>query len=198
MKVRSLSLFAAAMLVAACSSPPPADQAPLVQQVFDGFKDQIALGHAQQALDYLDQPTLDYLQAAATREPSPTEPEVDQLIRRALLKLSPAGIGPGFALAQPLQRLLDLGLIRPGDLATLTLGPVSIDSTGRTAHAEALWVGAPTTLQVIFLRNDSGAWKIDLLNLLTYASSALTMDRTLKRETEDQQIDRLVRAVPNL
>jgi hypothetical protein len=199
MRACSLSLFVAALVlgVAGCSSAPPSDQAPLVRQAFDGFKDQVALGHAREALDYLDQPTRDYLQSAATRDPSGSGPEVDLVIRRAVQKLTPGGVGPDFDLAQPVQRLLDLGLVRPGDLAQLTLGPVHVDPPGRTAQAEAIWTGAPTTLQIHFQRDDSGSWKIDLLNLLPYASSALTMDRALKRETQDQQLDRLIGALPN-
>jgi hypothetical protein len=199
MRVRSRFLVVVLLAagVAACSAPPQGDQVPLVQQAFEGFKDQIALEHAHGALAYLDQPTRAYLEGVALREPSVTDPEIDQLIHRAAVKLTPQGMGPGFSVEQPLQRLLDKGLISPSDLAVLTIGPVAVDATGQHAHAEALWLGHPTTLPVLFNRVETGEWKINLLNLLTYASAALTMDRTLKRETEDQQLDRLVRIVPN-
>ena len=201
MMVRTPFISAVLVLAAAlggCSPPaPPSEQAPLVQQAFEGFKDQVALAHAPETLAYLDRPTRDYLRQAVTRAPAPSDSAVDLLIRRAAQKLSPEGIGPDFNLEVPLQKLMNQAGIRPADLGALALGPVSVDATGRNAHAEALWAGTPTTLQVIFVRDESGAWKIDLLNLLTYASTAMTMDRTLKRETEDQQIDRLLRAVPS-
>jgi len=200
MMVRPLFLpavFALVAVLAGCSPPPPpSEQAPLVQQAFDGFKDQVVLAHAGQALAYLDQPTLDYLRHAAVTPPDPTESAVDLLIRRAAEKLSPGGVGAGFKLEEPVQKLMDHVGLRPSDRVPLTLGPVSVDATGNGAHAEALWGGRPTTLQIIFARDSSGAWKIDLLNLLNYATTAMTMDRTLKGETEDQQIERLLRAVP--
>jgi hypothetical protein len=199
MSVRPILLLVAitlAALSAGCSHPAPAEEQAQVRQAFDGFKDQVALAHAQPALAYLDRATLDYLQAAATRPPSDTEPATDLLLRRAAEKLTPSTIDAGFNLATPLQRLLDQGVVQPRDLDPITLGPVSLDSSGQTAQGEVFWSGKGTTLQLVFKREDSG-WKIDLLNLLPYASSALAMDRAIKRETEDEQIARLVRALPN-
>lgn len=192
-----LVVFALAASLGGCSPPrPPSEQVPAVEQAFEGFKDQVSLSHAGQALAYLDQPTQDYLRSAVTRAPGPSDTAVDLLIRRAVAKISPGDTDPNFSLEVPLQKLMDKVSIRPADLAALSIGPVAVDATGNGAHAEALWAGTPTTLQVIFVRDSTGAWKIDLLNLLTYASTAMTMDRTLKRETEDQQIERLLRAVP--
>jgi hypothetical protein len=199
MIVRPFILLAAATLavaLAGCSRPAPAQEQAEVKQTFDGFKDQVSLDHAGPALAYLDRATLDYLQAAATRPPSETEPATDLLIRRAMEKLTPGGIGPGFTLAVPVQRLLDQGVLQPRDLEPLTIGPVTLGSDGETAQAEALWQGGGTTLQLTF-RREAGGWKIDLLNLLPYAGSALSMDRAIKRETEDEQIARLVGALPN-
>ena len=199
MSVRPFLLFAAVALVAAltgCSHPAPAEEQAQVQQAFDGFKDQIALDHARAALDCLDRATLAYIQSAATRPPSSDEPATDLLIRRALEKFEQGPITPDIDLADPLQRLLDQGILRPGDLDPLTLGPVTLDNDGRAARAEALWHGKPTTLPIVFRREDN-RWKIDLLNLLPFAASALVMDRAIKRETEDEQIARLVGALPN-
>lgn len=199
MSVRPLFLLATAALAAlavGCSHPAPAEEQAQVRQAFEGFKDQVALEHAGPALAYLDRPTLDYLQAAVTRPPSETEPATDLLLRRAAEALSPGGSGPGFDLTVPLQRLLSGGVLQPRDLDPVTLGPVSLDADGQTARAEVVWTGKGTTLQLLFRREGSG-WKIDLLNLLPYASSALAMDRAIKRETEDEQIARLVGAIPH-
>jgi hypothetical protein len=183
--------------LAGCSPPPPpVNQAPLVEQAFEGFRDEIGLGRAQEALDYLDQPTRDYLDGVVSKPPSSSEPEVSRLIRGAAEKIAPGSTGPDASIAKPLQALMSQGILGPRDLAALTLGPVFIDSTGRKAHAEVLWLGSPTTLQVLFYLNEAGVWKIDLLNLLPYATKALATDQTLKRETEDQEIERLLRAVP--
>ncbi len=199
MNVRLLflcALAAGAVALGGCSQPTPVEEQAQVKQAFDGLKDQVALGHAGLALAYLDRATLDYLQAAATRPPSSTEPTADLLIRRAAEKLTPGGVGPGFTLAAPLQRLLDQGVLNPRDLEPLTLGAVSVEASGERAQAEAFWHGDGTTLQIHFQHEDGG-WKIDLLNLLPYASSALTMDRAIKRETEDEQVARLISALPN-
>ena len=111
-------------------------------------------------------------------------------------KFTPDPIGPDLNLATPLQRLMGGGVLQPRDLDPLTLGPVTVDPSGQTAQAEAIWAGHGTTLQLTFRREDD-RWKIDLLNLLPYAASALTMDRAIKRETEEEQIARLIRALPN-
>jgi len=167
-----------------------------VQQAFDGFKDSLALAHAHEALNYLDQPTRDYLQQIATKAPDPADPELVILIRRAVAKLTPGGIQPGFTIEKPLQRVLNAGWVTPADLGGLTIGPATLAADGTHAQAEALWEGAPSTFQLQFVR-ESGAWKIDLFNLLPIADSALTMDRTVKNQTEAQQLERLVDAVPN-
>ena len=197
MNVRFLTLPVAVLVacLAGCARPAPADVQAEVRKTFDSFKDEIALGHAQTALGFLDRETLEYFKTAAARPPSPTEPATDLLVRRAFEKYTPGGIGPDFTLGPPLQRLFDKGILRPGDLDPLTLGPVTADPNGATAQGEAIWDGRSTTLQVTFRRED-GVWKIDLLNLLPYAASALTMDRTIKRETQDEQVARLVGALP--
>jgi hypothetical protein len=201
MIVRLFSFFiASAALVAlgGCSPPPPTaeQQMQQVAQAFDGFKDSLALAHAHEVLNHIDKASLDYLQQVATRPPDPADPELVQLLRRSMAKLTPGGIQPGFTLETPLQRVLNAGWVTPADLGGITLGPVILGADGTGAHAEALWQGAPTTFQVLFIR-ESDAWKIDLFNLLPYAQAALGADRAVKNETEAQQLDRLVGQVPS-
>ena len=189
MTVRSYSFLIAftalALTLGGCSAPPPTteEQKQQVQQAFDGFKDSLALAHAHEALNYVDQPSRDYLQQIATKAPDPADSELVILIRRAVAKLTPGGIQPGFTIETPLQRVLNAGWVTPADLGDLTIGPVTLVTDGAHAQAEALWQGTPSTFQVQFVR-ESDAWKIDLFNVLPIAQSALTMDRTVKNQTE--------------
>jgi hypothetical protein len=202
MMVRPFSLFLALAILAivpgGCAPPPPSadQQTQQVQQGFDGFKDALALAHAPQVLNFVDKPSRDYLQALATHAPDPADAELVQLIQRSVVKLTPGGIQPGFTIEKPLQRVLDAGWITPADLGAITIGPVTLAPDGAHAHAEVFWQGTATTFQAIFVR-EGDAWKIDLLNLLPYAQTALAMDRTVKGETEAQQLDRLVGEVPS-
>ena len=198
MTVRSLFwvgwLAVLAGVVACHSAADSTDQKP-VRQVFTTFEDALGSGHARLALDQLDQPTRDYLQAAVTTPADPAAPdeEVRELIRQTVAKLTPGGIQPGFQLETPLQRVLDAGWINAHVLQEIDLGPVTIQ--GDQARAEVIWQGEPSTLQLAFVR-ESGVWKIDLLQLVNYGELALRMDRTVKGETEAQQIARLVAQVP--
>jgi hypothetical protein len=202
MTVRSFSLLIAFTALAAtlggCSAPPPTadEQKQQVRQAFDGFKDSLALAHAHEALSYIDRPSRDYLQQIATKAPDPADTELVILIRRAVAKLTPGGIQPGFTIETPLQAVLNAGWVTPADLGELTLGPVTLGADGTHAQAEALWLGTPSTFQVQFVR-ESDSWKIDLFNVLPIAQSALGMDRAVKNQTEAQQLDRLVGEVPN-
>jgi hypothetical protein len=181
--------------LAGCAPPSNPDAAQRVRDAFTAFKSALGAGHAQEALDSLDESSRDYLQLAVTNPTAPATPdeEVHELVRQSVAKLTPGGIQPGFSLETPLQRVLNAGWIDPNALDELDLGPVTVE--GGQAHAEVMWRGEPTTLQLAFVR-ESGAWKIDLLRLVTYAEMALNMDRSVKGETEPQQIARLVAQVP--
>lgn len=204
MKVRTLSLAVrlAGLMAMACLSAchpaaPDRNEQDAVRQSFEAFKAALAARQAQQAIGVLDQPTRDYLQASVTSplDPSAPDEEVRELVRQAAAKLTPGGIRPGFKLETPLQRVLNAGWINAQDIGQLGLGPVTVE--GGQAHAEVMWQDQPTTLELVFVR-ESGEWKIDLLKLVSYANLALRMDRTVKGQTETEQVARLVAQVPAL
>jgi len=203
MTVRSVSFAGrlagvlALVCLAACKPATDQDKAQQVRDAFGAFKDAFGARQAKRALDCLDQPSRHYLQSAATTPEISTAPdaEVRELVRQTVVKLTPGGVGPDFSLETPLQRVLDAGWINAQDLQGLDLGPVTFQ--GDQARAEVIWQGTPTTLNLFFVR-ESGVWKVDLLQLVSYAVIALRMDRTVKGQTESQQIARLVAQVPAL
>ena len=191
-----LGLLLLASCLSACAPAVPNDQEQQAQirEVFASFKADLFSGHAKQALAYLDRDSLNYFQTAATKSPAPgaKDAQIQYLLHRVLEKITPGGIKPGFTLDVPVQRILDAGWLTTRDLDHIELGPVKI--TGGQAQTEILWEGSHTTFQLFFLRQDG--WKIDIITMLPYAELALQSDRAIRRETDAQQLDRLVSQVP--
>jgi hypothetical protein len=180
-----------------CSHESRTDQTEEVQvkAAFAQFKSAVFGAHAAIALRYVDQASRDYLQDAAQGSPDPSAPdaEVKALLHQGILKLTPGGMGPGFTIATPLQRILDQGWMNTHALDSIALGPVTV--TGEKARAEALWQGTHTTYELTFVK-EQGAWKVDLLGVLPYVEVGLRMGRALRNETEAHQVDRLVSLLP--
>jgi hypothetical protein len=89
--------------------------------------------------------------------------------------------------------MLDRSMMNTHAIDSLELGPVTVE--GGRAHAEVLWQDSHTTYQLVLVK-EGNDWKIDLLGILPYAELGLRLERTLKNETEPQQLDRLVSLVP--
>jgi hypothetical protein len=169
-----LVLAAGILLSCAPASLDEQDQKKQVKTVFADFKHAIFAAHAAEALRHVDA-------------------EIRQLVRQAVLKMAPGASGPHLNLENSLQRILDQGWMNTHALDSIALGPVTLSGGG--AHAEALWQGAHTTYQVSFVRENHD-WKVDLLGIVPYAELALRLERTLKGETEAQQLNRLVGLIP--
>jgi hypothetical protein len=122
-------------------------------------------------------------------------PGVDLLLRRALEKKVPPDLRANLTLAALIQRITDRHLLDPHDLREISLGPVAID--GDHASAEVYYGGMLTAVRLQFLKED-GLWKIDVLALLPYAETLMRLDREIKRESEEQQVDQLVAKLPSL
>ena len=189
------ALAAGILLSCAPASRDEQDQKKQVKTVFADFKHAIFAAHAAEALRHVDRPSLDYLRNTIQTAPDPAAPdaEIRQLVRQAVLKMAPGASGPHLNLENSLQRILDQGWMNTHALDSIALGPVTFSGGG--AHAEALWQGAHTTYQVSFVR-EHNEWKVDLLGIVPYAELALRLERTLKGETEAQQLNRLVGLIP--
>jgi hypothetical protein len=189
--LQRLTVVVAAAALLSCSSVPDKDEAIRVRNTFVAFKGALFAAHATEALSYLDQPTMGYLYISIMEPipPNVSDAEIKHLIRRAVEKITPGGIQPGFNPDIPLQVILNQGWMNTHDMDSIDLGPITVKGT--QASGEILWEGSHTTYQLVFVK-EGNDWKVDLMGAFPYAARALQMDRMMKNETEDQQVDQLV------
>jgi hypothetical protein len=190
-------------LLGACQRGGTNEEQAQVAQAFDAWKQAILDHHAGQAMAYIPRHVDAYLatlkspppaDSASTAAPSPN-PGVDLLLRRALAEKVPPDLRANLTMATLLQRIDDRHLFNPRDLREITLGPVSVD--GDRASAEVYYDGALTAVRLPFLKED-GAWKIDVMSILPYAETLMRLDRELKGQSEQSQVDQLVAKLPSL
>lgn len=192
-----------ALLLAGCQRAGPSEEQSRVAQAFDSWKDAIIQHHADQAMAYIPSNVDGYLHTLNSPPPAGPDanappnqhPGVDLLLRRALEKKVPADQRANLTLAALLQRIADRNLFNPHDLREITLGPVSV--SGNRASAEVYYDGVLTAVRLPFLKEDD-AWKIDVMAILPYAETLMLLDRDLKGESEDKQVDQLVAKLPSL
>ena len=65
------------------------------------------------------------------------------------------------------------------------------------ASAEVYYDGVLTAVRLSFLKEDD-TWKIDVMSILPYAETLMRLDRELKGETEEHQVDQLVAKLHSL
>jgi hypothetical protein len=189
--LQRLAVVVTAAGMLSCTSAPETDEAAQVRSTFEAFKGALFASRATEALSYLDQTTMGYLYASIMQPipPNESDAEIKHLIRRAVEKITPGGIQPGFNPDIPLQVILNKGWVNTHDLDSIDLGPITV--RGTQARGEILWDGSHTTYQLVFVK-EGNDWKVDLMGAFPYAARALQMDRMMKNETEDQQVDQLV------
>ena len=195
----ALALF----LLDACQRGGTNEEQARVAQAFDSWKQAIIDHHADQAMAYIPHHVDDYLAtlnapppaATETKTPASEYPGVDLLLRRALAEKVPTELRARLTLGSLLQRIDDRKLFNPRDLREITLGPVSVE--GNRASAEVYYGGMLTAMRLGFLKEDN-TWKIDAMSILPYAETLMRLDRELKGETEEHQVDQLVAKLPSL
>ncbi len=155
-----------------------------------------------QAMTYLPSHVDDYLHAlnsspaATSANASASQwPCVDLLLRTALEKKVPPDLRANLTLNALLQRITDRNLFNPRDMQEIALGHVSVNDDH--ASAEVYYQGMLTALRLNFIKED-GVWKIDVMAILPYAEMLMKVDRTIKNETQAQQVDQLVSKLPSL
>jgi hypothetical protein len=193
----------ALVLLDACQHAGPSEEQLRVAHAFDSWKDAVIDHHADEAMVYIPHHVDDYLSqlnAPPAAEPAtnaaPSQnPGVDLLLRRALEKKVPPDLRTKLTMAVLLQRITDRNLFNPHDLREISIGPVSVD--GDRASAEVYYDGMLTAVRLPFLKEDGG-WKIDVMAILPYAETLMRLDRELKGESEEHQVDQLVAKLPSL
>jgi len=192
----------ALVLLGACHRSGTNEEQLQVTQAFDSWKAAILGHHAGEAMVYIPHHVDDYLStlnappAPASTKPAPSQyPGVDLLLRRALEEKVPPDLRARLTMTTLLQRIDDRKLFNPRDLREITLGPVSVE--GNRASAEVYYDGVLTAVRLQFLKEDD-AWKIDVLSILPYAETLMRLDRELKGETEERQVNELVAKLPSL
>ena len=153
-------------------------------------------------MTYIPHQVDDYLAAinspltASASNAAPSQyPGVDLLLRRALAEKVPPDLRAKLTLSVLLQRIADRNLFDPHDLRQVTLGPVSVE--GDRASAEVYYDGVLTAVRLQFLK-EGDVWKIDVMSILPYAETLMRLDREIKGESEEHQVDQLVAKLPSL
>ena len=190
------------LLLAACQRGGTSEEQANVTQAFNSWKDALLNQHADQAMAYIPHHVDDYLTtlnaapaASATNVAASQYPGVDLLLRRALAQKVPPDLRARLTLATLLQRITDEHRFNPNDLRQVTIGPVSVE--GDRASAEVYYDGVLTAVRLSFLKEDD-AWKIDVMSILPYAETLMRLDREIKGETEEHQVDQLVAKLHSL
>jgi hypothetical protein len=207
---RALSaLVCAAVLaggISGCSrNNPPQEQAE-VAQAFLSWKSAVIGQQTSQAMAYIPSHVDDYLSqlnasagpsadAPAAKPASSQSPGVDHLLRTALVRKVPPELRTNLTLETLWQRITDRHLFNPRDMREIDLGRVSVN--GNRASAEIYYQGTLTALQLPFVK-EGEVWKIDVMAILPYAEVLMRVDRAIKGETENQQVDELVSKLPSL
>ena len=176
-----------------------------VKLAFKSCQNALINHQTDQAMSYFPRDVDVYLNwlnsGAATSAPLPgpeavDSPGVNLLLRTALEKKVPADLRVRLTLGTLLQRIADKHLLNLRDVAQIKLGPrVSIN--GPHASAEIYYQGTLTALRLPFIK-EGNEWKIDLLSVLPSAELLMRLDRAIKGETQDHQVERLVSKLPSL
>jgi hypothetical protein len=190
----------ALLLLAACQRTGQSADEARVGQAFDAWKNAVVNHQADAAIAYIPRNVEDYLSVLKEpgSAPDPTAvqcPGVNLLLTRALQEKVAPDLRGQLTLSTLIQRITDRHLLNPHDLLGVTLGSISVD--GDHASAEIYYDDTLTAIRLPFLKEDD-TWKIDVLSLLPYAETLMRLDRSLKGESEDHQVDELLAKVPSL
>jgi len=175
-----------------------------VKRAFESWKSAMISQQIDGAMGYIPHHVDDYLHSLnsdAGKSPLSASaavsqsPAVDMLLRMALEKKVPADLRSNLTLATLVQRISDRHLLNPHEVQDVTLGRVTIN--GNRASAEVYYQGSLTALLLPFVKED-GAWKIDVMAILPYAEVLMRVDRAIKGETVEEQVDQLVSKLPSL
>ncbi len=207
--VRQISLCLVGLLtlgiLSSCHHNGPTSDEGKIKLAFESCKKALISQQIQQALVYFPHNVNDYLNrlnsgvkappvppAGSPADPSPV---VTQLLRTALEKKVPADLRANLTLDALLQRIADKHLLNLHDVEEIKLGRISIE--GPTAYAQIYYQGSLTALRLPFIKEDN-VWKIDVMAVLPSAELLMRLDRAIKGESENEQVEQLVNKLPSL
>jgi hypothetical protein len=177
-----------------------------VRQTFASWQADVLNSRMNQSMAYIPKNVYDYFQVLNSGTKTPVvapalapvvtqSPGVDLLLRTALDKKVAPNVRPTLTLDSLIQRITNKRLFKPRDVGQIRLGYVAVNGTH--ASADIYYQGTLTALRMPFLKQD-GAWKIDVLAILPYVEVLMRVDRAIKGETQNQQVERLVSNMPVL
>ena len=189
-----------------CTRPGPSGEEERIKLAFDSCQNALLHQQADEAMRYFPRNVDDYLNwlnsgsANSTPPPAPgpqavASPGVDLLLRTALEKKVPATLRPGLTLGTLVQHITDKRLLNLRNVSEIKLGRVWVN--GSSASGEIYYQGTLTALRLPFVK-EGNDWKIDLLAVLPSAELLMRVDRAIKDETQDAQVEQLVSKLPSL
>jgi hypothetical protein len=195
-----VSLVAIAGLTS-CSPVREAAQAAQVKKAFESCKSGLINNQMDQVMACTPSNVDDYINhlksndKKASADPASNSPGVDLLLKTALEKRVPDDLRPNLTFNLLMQKITEKHLLSLREVQQIDLGRVYV--TGDRASGEIYYQGTLTALRMPFVR-ENGSWKIDILSILPYAEVLMRLDRAIKDETQQEQVDLLVSRLPSL
>jgi hypothetical protein len=185
----------------ACGHRGESVQAARVKQAFESCKTGLIINQTDQVMACVPRNVDDYLTRLKSNEKSApigasiSSPGVDLLLKTALEKRVPDDLRPSLTFNILMQKIAQKHLLSLREVQQIDLGRVYIN--GDRASGEIYYEGTLTALRLPFIQ-ENGSWKIDILAILPYAEILMRLDRAIKGETEQEQVELLVSRLPSL
>jgi len=187
-----------------CSHSHEAVREVQVKKAFDSIKTGLINNQMDQVMacvpgnvdDYLN-----HLKADEKKTPSASpatvdnSPGVDLLLKTALEKRVPDDLRASLTFNILMQKIAEKHLLNLREVQAIDIGRIYVH--GDRASGEIYYQGTLTALRMPFIR-ENGNWKIDLLAILPYAEVLMRLDRAIKDETQQQQVELLVSRLPSI
>jgi hypothetical protein len=175
-----------------------ADEAQMVRQVFEKYKQAVLSDNGEAAASLLSQGTIDYygdMQQLAVCA-SPQEVRNQSMVNRMQVLLLrwrvPPDVLPQMSELELVTYAVNQGWIGKSGVVTVDIGDVTVSDS--VALAQVLKNDQPSRIKFQFLK-ESGAWKLDLQPLLQVSNLAFKELAILAEIEENEFIFRLLESV---
>jgi len=187
-----------------CSRSHEVAGAAQVKKAFESCKTGLINNQMDQVMACIPANVNDYLNQLKSNEkkvsPVPpsapsTSPGVDLLLKTALQKRVPDDLRADLTFNILLQKIAAKHLLNLREVQSIDLGRIYVN--GDRASGEIYYQGTLTALRMPFIQ-ENGNWKINILAILPYAEILMRLDRAIKDETQQEQVELLVSRLPSL